>query len=241
MPALEDADGALLFVDLVVRLGLEPGDDLGEFAVPAVGVALGGAGDDERGAGLVDEDGVDFIDDGEVVAALDELGLVPRHVVAQVVEAEFVVGAVGDVRGVLLAAHGGVLVGEDAAAGQAQEAVDAAHEVGLVFGEVVVHGDDVHALAGEGVEVGRSGGHEGLAFTGLHFGDVAQVQGGAAHQLDVEVAHAQGAGGGFADGGERLGQEVVQLLAVQVACAEPVGLLAQFGVGEGLEGALQGH
>ncbi len=66
------------------------------------------------------------------------------------------------------------------------------------------------------------------------------MQGGAAHQLDVEVAHAQRAGGGFADGGERLGQEVVELLAVSVACAETVGLFAQFGVGEGLEGAFQG-
>ncbi len=145
------------------------------------------------------------------MAALDQFGLVPRHVVAQVVEAEFVVGAVGDVRGVLLAADGRILVGQDAAAGQAEEPVHAAHQVRLVLGEVVVHGDDVDTVAGEGVQVGRSGGHEGLAFTGLHFGDVAQVQGGATHQLDVEVAHAQGAGGGFANGGEGLGQQVVQL------------------------------
>ncbi len=135
---------------------------------------------------------------------------------------------------------GGVLVGQDAAAGQAQEAVDAAHEVGLVFGEVVVHGDDVDALAGEGVEVGRSGGHQGLAFTGLHFGDVAQVQGGAAHELDVEVAHAEGTGGGFADGREGLGQQIVQLLAVLVAFAQTVGFFTELGVREGLEGALQG-
>ena len=192
--AFEDADGALLLVDFVVLVRLQAQDHLREFAVPAVGVALGGAGNDQRRAGLVDQDGVDFIDDREVVAALDEFGLVPGHVVAQVVEAEFVVGAVRDVGGVLLAADGRVLVGEDAAAAEAQEAVDAAHEVGLVFGEVVVHGDDVDAVAGEGIEVGRSSGHEGLAFTGLHFGDVAQVKGSAAHQLDVEVAHAQGPG-----------------------------------------------
>ena len=90
-------------------------------------------------------------------------------------------------------------------------------QVRLVFGEVVVDGDDVDALAGEGVEVGRSSGHQGLAFTGLHFGDVAQVQGGAAHQLDIEVAHAEGAGRRFTDGGEGLRQQIVQLLTVQVA------------------------
>ena len=152
-----------------------------------------GPGNDQRRAGLVDQDGVHLIHDREVVAALDQFGLVPRHVVAQVVEAEFVVGAVRDVRGVLLPADRRVLVGQDAAAGQAKEPVDAAHQVRLVFGQVVVHGDDVDAVSGEGIEVGRSSGHQGLTFTGLHFGDVAQVKGGATHHLDIEVAHAQGA------------------------------------------------
>src|SRR3712207_7935853 len=43
--------------------------------------------DDQRGARLVDEDRVDLVDDREVVAPLDQVGLAPRHVVAQVVEA----------------------------------------------------------------------------------------------------------------------------------------------------------
>src|SRR5699024_4042196 len=101
---LEYADGALLLVDLVVAVGLEPLDDLGELPVPAGRISFGGPGDDERGAGLVDEDRVDLVDDGEGVSALDELIGRPRHVVAQIVEAEFVVRAVGDVCGVLFAA-----------------------------------------------------------------------------------------------------------------------------------------
>ena len=55
-----------------------------------------------------------------------------------------------------------------------------------VLGQVVVDGDDVHALAVEGVEVGRGGG-QGLALTGLHLGDVAEVQCRAALDLDVVV------------------------------------------------------
>ena len=43
-------------------------------------------------------------------------------------------------------------------------------------------------LPREPVEVGRQRGHEGLALAGLHLGDPAEVQRGAAHQLDVEVA-----------------------------------------------------
>jgi hypothetical protein len=88
-------------------------------------VILGLAGDDQRRAGLVDQDGVHLVDDGVVEAALHALAQLIHHVVAQVVEAELVVGAVGDVRRVgrllLVVGH----LRQVAAHAQAQEAVDA--------------------------------------------------------------------------------------------------------------------
>ena len=224
LPALVgDGDGAGLLVDDVVAgpgLGLrvevfdhlalfELRDDLVGDGV-LVGGLVGGAGDDERGAGLVDEDGVDLVDDAVVVAALDLVGELELHVVAEVVEAELVVGAVGDVGGVGFAA---LLVGEvvhDDADGEAEEAVDLAHPLGVALGEVVVDGDDVDAVAGERVEVAGQRGDEGLAFAGLHLGDLAGVEDHAADHLDVEVAHADDAAAGLADDGEGLGEEVVE-------------------------------
>ena len=240
---LEHADGALLLVDLVVAAAVlaavQPLHDAGELDVPLRG-DVGRAGDDERRAGLVDEDRVDLVDDAEVVATLHELGRVPGHVVAQVVEAELVVGAVGDVLGVL----GPPLLGrhraEDAAGLHAEGAVHAAHQLGLVLGEEVVDGDDVHALARQGVEVGRERRDEGLALTGLHLGDVAEVQGGPTHDLHVEVSLAEGALARLADGGERLRQEHVEGLALVEALAETLGLVAQLLVGELLEVGLEG-
>jgi hypothetical protein len=77
-------------VALVVMGGLGAGD---------------GAADDQRRASLVDEDGVHFVHDGEVMAALHLLLLAGGHaVVAQVIEAELAVRAVGDVAAVLLGA-----------------------------------------------------------------------------------------------------------------------------------------
>ena len=64
------AHDALLDVDLVVDVFFHQRGQPGELGVP-VRAAVGGAGDDQRGAGLVDEDRVDLVDDGEVVAALD--------------------------------------------------------------------------------------------------------------------------------------------------------------------------
>ena len=99
---LEHADGALLLVDLVVHARFEGLGDLGELHEPAVGLARGRTGDDQRRARLVDEDRVDLVDDRVEVTALDEVLLAPGHVVAQIVEAEFVVRAVRDVGFVLL-------------------------------------------------------------------------------------------------------------------------------------------
>ncbi len=93
---LEHADRLLLLVDLVVLVALEDVRDARELLVPRGGL-IGRAADDEWRACLVDEDRVDLVDDRERVPALDELLAGPGHVVAQVVEAELVVRAVGDV------------------------------------------------------------------------------------------------------------------------------------------------
>ena len=211
---------------------LEAAHQPGELAVPPVGLSLGGAGDDQRGAGLVDEDRVHLVDDRVVVLTLHELVEGPGHVVAEEVEAELVVRAVGDVRGVLLAAYGRGLARHDDARLHAEEAEHAAHEVGLVGGEEVVDRHHVHAPAGQRVEVGRSGGHEGLALAGLHLRDVALVQRDAAEQLDVVVPLAERASRGLADRGEGLRQEQVQRLAVRMPGPERVRLGTQLRIAE---------
>lgn len=110
--------------------------------------------------------------------------------------------------------------------------MDAAHHLGVALGQIVVDRDDVDALAGQGVQIRRQRSDEGLALTGLHLCHVAHVQGGAAHHLHVVVTLAEDALGGLTDGGERLGQQVVQGLAVGVALLVLIGEGAQLGVGE---------
>ncbi len=210
-----DAEFFLAFVIECVNLfaELELRDDLAHAGV-LVGGLVGGAGDDERGARFVDEDGVDFVDDGVVVAALHAVLDVELHVVAQVVEAELVVGAVGDVGGVGGAALVVVEIVDDDADGEAEELVDLAHPLGVALGQVVVDGDDVDAAAGERIQIAGESGDEGLAFAGLHFGDLALVQNHAADELHVEVAHLHGAPAGLADHGEGFGQNLVEGFAL---------------------------
>ncbi len=150
----------------------------------------GGAGNDEGRACFVDEDRVDLVDDGDVVAALDLFLLGRGHaVVAKVIEAELRVGAVGDVAGVLLAAFPWGHLVLDATDAESEEAVERAHPVRVAAGEVVVDRHDVDAEAGEGVHVDRQCGDEGFAFAGLHLGDHAAVECDATDELDIEVDH----------------------------------------------------
>ena len=97
----------------------------------------------------------DLVDDGVDVPALDHVLQPVLHVVAQIVEAELVVGAVGDVAVVFLLALLVVEPVHDDADGQPEELVDLAHPLGVALGEIVVDGDDVHAAAGERIEIDR--------------------------------------------------------------------------------------
>ena len=150
------------------------GNDLVDLGV-LVGGLFGRPGNNQRGARFVDEDGVDFVDDGEVVAALHTVGQVVLHIVAQVVEAKFVVGAVGDVRAVGGAALLVVEVVHDDADGQSQRLVERAHPFRVAPGQVIVHRDDVNAAASECIQHGGKSGDERFSFARLHFRDFAVV------------------------------------------------------------------
>ena len=205
--------------------------------------------------GLVDEDIVDFVDDGEVELTLYALVDGEGHIVAQVVEAELVVGAVGNVgaigfgsgdwpqEGQLSVGHfrvvqkGGVVL--QTADTQAEGVVDGTHPHRIAAGEVVVDGDHVNAVAGQGVSVDRQGSHEGLSLAGLHLGDLALVEGRAADELDVVVALAKVAPGRLADRGEGFGQQGVDGVASVQPLSEFVGLGQQLVVAEALIFGLQ--
>jgi len=220
VPALREQDLVVLLVDeeIAGRLRLpllslfllarEKRGDL-VHAVVDLGAVLGLAGDDERRARLVDQDRIDLVDDGVMQPALEALVDVHRHVVAQIVEAELVVGPVGDVRRVGLPLVRRLHVRQVHADAQAQEAIDLAHPVRVAARKIVVHRDDVHAGAGKRVEIRGQRRRQRLALAGLHLGDLAVVQHHAAHQLHVEVAHAQGALRRFSDYCESFGQQLL--------------------------------
>ena len=194
------------------------------------------AGDDERRPRFVDENVVDFVDNGVVQAPLRLLRVRREirvgatgvtHVVAQVVEAELVVRAVGNVARVSLLAVGGRHVALNRTDRQTERHIQRPHPLHVAAREVVVDRNDVDALPFERVEVRRKGRDERFPFAGHHFGDLPFVKRASADHLHVVVAQAQDAAPGFAADGERFFEQVVERLSGREAFAEEKRLLAQ--------------
>ena len=165
--------------------------------------------------------------------ALDHLVAREFHIVAEVVEAELVVGGVGDVRIISGAALLVGKVGNDHSNGHSKESVDLAHPVCVTAGEIIVDGDDVDALPFERVQIDGERGDERLSLARLHFGDLAPVKRDPADQLDIIMTLAERSDRRLAHRREGLRDEVVELLAAGQALAKDVGLPAQLLVGEG--------
>ena len=197
-----------------------------------VDVVVSLARDDQRRACLVDQDRVDLVDDRIVESALHALRGREHHVVAQIIEAELVVGAVRDVGVVRDLLVRMIHLRQVDADGQAQELVDPAHPVGIALRQVVIDRDYMDTLAAQRIEVGRQRGDERLALTRAHFGNLAVVQRHAAHQLHVEMAHRKGALAGLANHGKGLRQHSVHFFAVANAHPELGGLAPQRLVGK---------
>ena len=149
------------------------------------------------------------------------------HVVAQEIEAELVVGAVGDVRPVGVVTRPVVHVVLDDANGESQRMIDRTHPLGVAPRQVIVHRDHVHALAREAVQVHGQGGDQGLALTRFHLRDTAFVQYHAAHQLHVEVPHVEQAPGDFPRHGKGIRQQTVERRAIIQLLPEGMGAAAQ--------------
>ena len=150
---IDDIVGVRLFLGVflsILLLDAHHLQALGKFVRLAIevrgGVAL--AGDDQRRARLVDQNGVDLVDDAEIVAALDFQLFIGHHVVAQVIEAHLIVGAVCDIRRIGLAPLGVVFLMYDQTHLEPQEAVNLAHPLRVSPGEVIVDRDHMDAFAG---------------------------------------------------------------------------------------------
>ena len=223
--------GLLLFVHGIMLVPLQ-----GAHHRVRLFVQLGGltalTGDNQGRAGLVDQDGVHLVHDGIGVLPLHQIALADDHVIPQIIEAQLVIRAIGNVAGIGLAAVGGLHVMDDQAHGQTHEPMYLAHPLAIAPSQIVVNGNDMDALARQRVQIRGQGRHQRFAFACFHFSDAALMQHDTAQDLHMIGAHSQNAVVRLADGRECLRQQVVQRFALGQTSLEFVGLAPQLLVGQ---------
>ncbi len=169
-----------------------------------------GAADDQRRSCFIDKDAVHFIHDGITEFPLNKILHFKLHVVAKVIKAELIVGAVSDVAAIGLFTFNIIHAVYNHPHAQTQSAVYGPHPFGVPFGQIVIDRYQVDPPAFQGVEVERQGRCKGFALARFHFSDLSLMKDDPSDKLNVKMSHAQGSDRGFSHGGKSLGKDVVQ-------------------------------
>ena len=133
------------------------------------------AGDNQRRARLIDQNGIHFVDNGKAQSSGHTLFQRKRHIVAQVIKTELVIRTVDNICVVSGAFFLWRLTRADHAEGDTEEVVERPHPVGVAMGQVIIYRNQVDTITAERVEVGRQCCHQSLAFAGAHLGYFALV------------------------------------------------------------------
>ena len=173
-------NGMLLFVNPVVAfalfllLALQHVRNLIDRNVN-IRAAFGRTGNNQRSSGLVNQNGVNFVHDREEQTSLAACAGFVLHVVAEVVEAEFVVRTVsniGSISSLFLIVR---LIGKNCSDSHSEEVVNLTHPSRVTACQVIVHRHNVRTFAGQCIEVNRQSCGQSFTFTGTHFSDLAVV------------------------------------------------------------------
>ena len=229
---LGQRDRAALLVEIVILWNQSRNDAVGNMIL--VGCLLGLTGNDQRRTRFVDQDRVNLVDDREMMVTLNHVLDAELQVVTKVVEAEFIVGAIGHIAAIGGTADLVILVAGDAADAHAKTLIDLAHPGGIARSEIVIHGNDMNTTILKGVQEHRQRRHQCLTLTSFHLGDLALVKRNATHQLHIVVTLTQRALGGLANPGKSLGQKIVKCRTIGKTGAKVDGgsmklFVAQYG------------
>ena len=227
----------------LLNLLAHDGVDLGEFLGYGTSLQLAGqyiahliqlgglaalSGNDKRRPGLVNQHGVNLIDDTVIQVAQHQLLLINGHVIAQVIESQLIICHVSNVAGICLLTLFTCHVVQYNAHGHAQESVHLTHPLGVTLCQIVIDRYDLDALSLQCIQVCGTGGYQSLTFTSTHLGNTALMQYDTADQLYREMLHIQSSSCRLTDSGKRLRQNVIQRCALCKPFSKDSGLVTQF-------------
>ena len=158
-------------------------------------IQLGGfttlTGNDQRCTCLINQNGVNLVDDTVVKVTLYQLLLVDNHVITKIVKSKFVISNVSNITVICLAAFFRLHVVQNYAYSQPKESVNLSHLVGITFRQVIIDCDNVNTFAFQGIQIGWQCSYKGLTFTSFHLGNTALMKYDSTDKLYFEMLHSK--------------------------------------------------
>ena len=150
------------------------------------------------------------------------------HVVAQIIESEFVIGAIRYIAAISRLPECRLHVMLYHANSKPQKFIDRSHPLPVSTSEVVVDSDNMSTCAGKRVQISGQRRDKRLSLASRHLSDLALVKHNATDELRVEVPHADRATRSLAHSSERLRQYIIDCFPARQTFPEVISLLAQF-------------
>ena len=148
---------------------------------------------------------------------LDHVLFIEHHIVAQIIEAELIIRAVGDVRLIsftFLFFRQAVDIEPNC---QAEPVIQFAHFFGIAARQVFVDCHDMDAFFRDGIQIDGHRRSQGFTFTGLHFGNIPLMKRCSSHDLHTEWIHSKYALRCFAHRSKCFRHHVIERLALFIA------------------------
>ena len=143
-------------------------------------------GNHQRNARLIDQDGIGLIDDrcGKVTVYL--LPRIKRKLVTQIVKPYLIGSGISYVTGISLLPRRCFHVALDVTHSQSEPLVDLSHPLRITAGQVIIHREHMRAACSLCIPRDRGNSGQGLAFAGLHLGNLALGERQRTLKLDLE-------------------------------------------------------
>ena len=141
------------------------------------------SGNDQRRSCFINQDGVHLVHDGKVMTALNLVLFVDDHIVTQIIESEFVVGAICNITRISFPTLVVCQTVENTSNCQTEETQNLSHFIGLCFCQVVIDRYNVNALSGQRIQISCNTCNQSFTFTGLHFGNTPLMQDNCTNDL----------------------------------------------------------
>ncbi len=122
---------------------------------------------------------------------------------------------------------------------ETKKVVNRSHPLCIPACEIIIDGHDMNRVALKSVQVRGHGRHKGLSLSRLHFSDTTLMKNNAPQDLHIIRSHTDRSCGRLPHHGERLGKQIIQLLAFAQTLTKFRRLLAQRSVGKRLDFLLE--